>query len=80
MGSVMFFAAEPLSRLMGADDLLLDTAVRYLRAVALCSPLASLFFAVDNYLRISGFAVTAIQAGVYNRAGLSRHDIAAYGD
>ena len=55
MGTVMFFAAEPLARLMGADNVLLDTAVRYLRAAALCSPLAALFFAMDNYLRISGF-------------------------
>lgn len=55
MGTVMFFAAEPLSRLMGADDLLLDTAVRYLRTAALCSPLTAIFFAMDNYLRISGF-------------------------
>ncbi|MBP3369445.1 MAG: MATE family efflux transporter, partial [Clostridia bacterium] len=28
MGSIMFFAAEPLSRMMGADDALLETAVR----------------------------------------------------
>ncbi|MBQ7303042.1 MAG: MATE family efflux transporter [Clostridia bacterium] len=55
MGSVMFFAAEPLSRLMGADGVLLDTSVRYLRTAALCSPLAALFFAMDNFLRISGF-------------------------
>ena len=48
MGSVMFFAAEPLARMMGADDLLLDTAVRYLRTVALCSPLTTIFFAMDN--------------------------------
>ena len=60
MGSVMFFAAEPLSRMMGADDLLLDTAVRYLRTVALCSPLATIFFAMDNYLRISGFVKTSM--------------------
>ncbi|MBQ7971096.1 MAG: MATE family efflux transporter [Clostridia bacterium] len=60
MGTVMFFAAEPLSRLMGADDLLLDTAVRYLRTAALCSPLAALFFAMDNYLRISGFVKTSM--------------------
>lgn len=60
MGSVMFFAAEPLSRLMGADDLLLDTAVRYLRTVALCSPLSAIFFAMDNYLRISGFVKTSM--------------------
>ncbi len=60
MGSVMFLAAEPLSRMMGADDLLLDTAVRYLRTVALCSPLATIFFAMDNYLRISGFVKTSM--------------------
>ena len=60
MGSIMFFAAVPLSRLMGADDVLLETSVRYLRTAALCSPLAALFFAMDNYLRISGFVKTSI--------------------
>lgn len=60
MGSIMFFAAEPLARLMGADDVLLDTSVRYLRTAALCSPLAALFFAMDNYLRISGFVKTSM--------------------
>ena len=60
MGAVMFFAAEPLSRMMGADDVLLDTSVRYLRTAALCSPLAAIFFAVDNYLRISGFVKTSM--------------------
>ena len=60
MGSIMFFAAVPLSRLMGADDVLLDTSVRYLRTAALCSPLAALFFAMDNYLRISGFVKTSM--------------------
>lgn len=60
MGAVMFFAAEPLARMMGADDILLDTSVRYLRTVALCSPLATVFFAMDNYLRISGFVRTSM--------------------
>ena len=60
MGCMMFFAAEPLARMMGADDLLLDTAVRYLRAAALCSPLSTIFFAMDNYLRISGFVKTSM--------------------
>ena len=60
MGAVMFFAAEPLARMMGADDVLLDTSMRYLRTVALCSPLASIFFAMDNYLRISGFVRTSM--------------------
>ena len=60
MGSIMFFAAEPLSRMMGADDVLLDTAVRYLRTSALLGPFATVFFAVDNYLRISGFVKTSM--------------------
>ena len=60
MGSIMFFAAEPLSRMMGADDELLETAVRYLRTYALCSPLTTIFFAMDNYLRISGFIKTSM--------------------
>lgn len=55
MGAVMFLAAEPFSRLMGAEGELLNTAVRYLRTVALCSPLTGIFFAIDNYLRISGY-------------------------
>lgn len=60
MGSIMFFAAGPLSRMMGADGTLLDTCVRYLRTFALCSPLATIFFAMDNYLRISGFVKSSM--------------------
>lgn len=60
MGTVMFFAAEPLCAMMGADDVLLDTSVRYLRTIALCSPLSTIFFAMDNYLRISGYVKTSM--------------------
>ena len=60
MGSIMFFAAAPLARMMGADDVLLETSVRYLRTCALCGPLATIFFAMDNYLRISGFVKTSM--------------------
>ena len=60
MGSIMFFAAVPLSSMMGADGELLDTSVRYLRTAALCSPLATIFFAMDNYLRISGYVKTSM--------------------
>lgn len=60
MGTVMYFAAEPLCRLMGADNALLDTSTRYLRTFALCSPLSTIFFAMDNYLRISGFVKTSM--------------------
>ena len=64
MGILMFVTAEPLCRMMGADDLLLDTSVRYLRTCALCSPLASIFFAMDNYLRISGYVKTSMVINV----------------
>jgi len=46
--------------MMGADDVLLDTSVRYLRTCALCGPLASIFFAMDNYLRICGYVKTSM--------------------
>lgn len=65
MGSIMFFAAEPLARMMGADDVLLDTSVRYLRTCALCGPLATIFFAMDNYLRISGFVKTSMVINIF---------------
>ncbi len=55
MGGVMYTAAQPLCKMMGADGELLDTSVRYLRTVALLSPLSTVFFAMDNYLRISGY-------------------------
>ena len=60
MGCVMFFAASPLCHMMGANDELLVTSVRYLRTYALCSPLATIFFAMDNYLRISGYIKTSM--------------------
>lgn len=64
MGVVMLFAAEPLCRMMGADDVLLETSVRYLHAYALCSPLSCIFFAMDNYLRISGYVKTSMVINV----------------
>ena len=68
MGSVMYFAAEPLATLMGADAEVLDTSVRYIRTYALCSPITTVFFAVDNYLRISGFVKTSMFINVFSNA------------
>ena len=64
MGATMFLAAEPLCRMMGADDALLETSARYLRTVALCSPLSTIFFAMDNYLRISGYVKTSMAINI----------------
>lgn len=65
MGSIMFFAAEPLAKMMGANDELLRTSVRYLRTCALCSPLSTIFFAMDNYLRISGLVKTSMVINIF---------------
>lgn len=64
MGAIMTFAAVPLSRLMGAEGELLDTSVRYLRTCALLGPLATIFFAMDNYLCISGYVKTSMVINV----------------
>lgn len=64
MGTVMFTAARPLCLMMGAEGELLETSVRYLRTVALCSPLSTIFFAMDNYLRISGYVKTSMAINI----------------
>ncbi len=68
MGLLMFFAAEPLVRLMGADESVVATAVRYTRTYALFSPLTTVFFAMDNYLRISGFVKTSMFINIFSNA------------
>lgn len=64
MGGIMMFAAEPLARFMGADETVLEPAVRYIRTYALCSPITTVFFAMDNYLRISGYIKTSMLINV----------------
>ena len=54
IGGIMFTAAPLLISLMGAEGLFADFAVQYLRVYALCSPVTTIIFAVDNYLRICG--------------------------
>lgn len=66
MGTIMFSAAEPLAKLMGADDDLLHIASKYIRTYALCSPLTTIFFAMDNYLRISGYVKTSMLINIFS--------------
>ena len=53
-GSLLFISAPSLFRMMGADEHLIPYAVKYLRTYACFSPLTTMVFAVDNYLRICG--------------------------
>lgn len=55
IGAALFAAAPLLIRLMGADGDFADLAVQYLRVYALCSPVTTIIFAVDNFLRICGY-------------------------
>ena len=54
VGALLYAGAPALMRLMGAEGQLLADAVSYLRVYALCSPLTTIVFAMDNYLRICG--------------------------
>lgn len=66
MGAVMLGAAEPLARFMGADESLLPAATKYIRTYAICSPLTTIFFAMDNYLKISGYIKTGMLINIFS--------------
>ncbi len=55
MGAVIYFTAPFFTSLMKAEGELAELAVRYVRVYALMSPVTTIVFATDNYLRISGF-------------------------
>ncbi len=54
-GTLLYFTAPAFVSLMGAEGELLELAVRYVRIFAVLSPVTTIVFATDNYLRISGF-------------------------
>lgn len=60
MGLVMWFAAPSLMAMMGAEGELAALAVQYLRVYAAFSPLSTIVFAADNYLRICGKIKTSM--------------------
>ncbi len=55
VGAALFAGAPLLIRLMGAGGEFARLAVQYLRVYALCSPVTTIIFAADNYLRICGY-------------------------
>lgn len=54
IGGMLFAAAPLLIGWMGAEGDFANQAVQYLRVYALCSPVTTIVFAMDNYLRICG--------------------------
>ena len=55
IGALLYAAAPMLIKLMGADGDFARLAVQYIRVYAICSPLTTIVFAMDNFLRICGF-------------------------
>ena len=55
MGCFMFLASPVIMQWMGAEGEVAGLAVKYIRTYALCGPFITLVFAMDNFLRISGF-------------------------
>ncbi len=64
-GACIFFGAPLFARLMGAEGLLAEQAVKYMRVYALMSPVTTIVFATDNYLRISGFVKGSMLLNIF---------------
>lgn len=54
MGALLYSAAPAIIHFFGADGELAALGVQYMRVYALCSPVTTIVFAMDNYLRICG--------------------------
>ena len=59
-GVLIYLSAPSFMRLMGARGEPLEYAVDYIRVYAIFSPVTSLMFAMDNFLRISGKIKTSM--------------------
>ena len=55
IGALLYAAAPLLIKLMGAEGDFASLAVDYIRVYAICSPLTTIVFAMDNFLRICSF-------------------------
>ncbi len=64
-GILIFFLAPLFVSLMGAEGELAALSVRYIRVYALMSPCTAITFAMDNYLRISGFIKGSMYLNIF---------------
>ncbi len=55
MGIIVFFTVPLFISLMGAEGAMASLAITYVRVYAIAGPFTTIVFAMDNYLRISGF-------------------------
>ncbi len=71
VGALLYAAAPLLMRAMGADGTFAALAVQYLRVYAVCSPLTTGVFAVDNYLRVCGYIRGSMAANIAMSLGIA---------
>ena len=65
MGAAMFVLAPLFMCMMGADGDFASNAVMYLRMYAVMSPVSTMVFATDNYLRICGRIRTSMLLNIF---------------
>ncbi len=65
MGGILYFTAPFFTSIMGAEGELAQMAIRYVRTYALLSPITTIVFAMDNYLRISGFVKGSMLLNIF---------------
>ena len=68
MGILMYTTSPILIKLMGADDKLAVLSVKYIRTYAVCGPFSTIVFAMDNYLRISGYIKSSMFLNIFMSA------------
>lgn len=64
MGVIFYLAAPALVALMGAQGELARLGAQYMRVYALTSPVTTIVFAMDNYLRICGRLRTSMNLNI----------------
>ncbi len=67
-GALIYFTAPFFVSLMGAEGELATLSVKYVRVFALLSPITTIVFATDNYLRISGFVKGSMFLNIFMSA------------
>ena len=68
VGGLFFLLAPALIHMMGAEGEFAGLAVQYLRVYALCSPVTTIVYALDNYLRISGYIRGSMAVNIFMSA------------
>ena len=66
MGVLLYVGAEPIMTFMRAEGELKQMAADYLKVYAICSPISTMTFAADNFLRICGKLKMSMLLNIFN--------------